>query len=277
MLKRSEIMTGKNVVILGGDLANKGAQAMTLTVVDQIRRRFPDKDVYLFSTSAFEREDSVKGAYNFGFLPWTSSARIKLLFGPLARNRGRHSRKYGQIKEVLQGTSFIIDVSGYVLSSQWGLSLSLGYLANILIAKKYSIPFYIFPQSLGPFDYPLMQKLILYPLLRLCLVYPRIIFVREREGLKQVRRFTKRNVKQSGDVVLQNPGYDVANIYIRDMSLKAFDVKPNSVAIIPNMRVVDRVGPEKLDAIWRRLHSIYRQAQRRGLRNMQTSQESVCR
>lgn len=242
----STLATNNIIAIIGGGLSNKGAQAMTFTVVDQIKRRFPDKDIYLFSTVDFERADAVKRLYNFDFLPWTPKGRVKLLLGPFVKDGSKHAREQKEIKNVLSNTSFIIDISGYALSSQWGFSTSLGYLINILIAKKYSIPFYIFPQSFGPFDYPLIQKLILYPLLKLCLSYPRKIFMREAKALKYAQRFTKSNVEQSHDIVLQNTDYNLSNIYSKKVSFKNFAIVPNSVGIIPSERVAERVEPKVL-------------------------------
>ena len=46
--------TGDNIVIVGGELFNKGAQAMTFTVVDEFSSRYPEKDIYLFSNSDYK-------------------------------------------------------------------------------------------------------------------------------------------------------------------------------------------------------------------------------
>jgi len=254
--RKGQHVKRRNVVILGGDFANKGAQAMTLVVVDEVRRRFPDKDIYLFSTNAFEIDDRDKAKYSFHFLPWTAGLRLKSLLGPVVRSGGKHAQKLTETKAVLRNTAFIIDISGYVLSSEWGFRLSLGYIVNILIARRYSLPFYIFPQSFGPWDYPLIQKLILYPALKLCLSYPRIIFVRDRQGLTYLRRFTVSNVRLSHDVVLQTRGIEKANIFRENVTLKEFPVKMNSVAIVPNMRVADRMQRERLYAVYESLISM---------------------
>ena len=218
---------------------------MTFTVVDQIKQRFPDKSIYLFSTEDFERPEDVKQLYHFNFLPWTPKGRIRLLLGSWIKDRSKHACKQKEIKDVLRHTCLIIDISGYVLSSQWPFSSSLGYLINILIAKKYSIPFYIFPQSFGPFDYPRRQKLILYPLLKLCLRYPRKIYMREAAALEYAQKFTKSNVEQSHDIVLQNTEYHLSNIYSKKMSFKKVPVTPNSVGIIPSVRVAEKINTNR--------------------------------
>jgi colanic acid/amylovoran biosynthesis protein len=95
----------------------------------------------------------------------------------------------------------------------------------------------------------------LYPALKICLPYPRVIFVRERQGLEYLLKFTKSNVKQSCDVVLQARGIEKTNIFSENVPLKDFHIKMNSVAIIPNMRVVDRMQREKFYAIYESLMS----------------------
>jgi len=243
-----------NVIIVGGELFNKGAQAMTFTVVDQIKRRFPDKDIYLFSTQDFNRGEKEKNIYDFNILPWDLKSKLRLLYSGNKLFK-KENYKYDYIKdsmkEIIKGTEFFIDVSGYALSSQWGWFGSVNYLLNIAIAKKYSIPYYIFPQSIGPFDYPVKYKIFLYPLLKLYLKYPKKIFPREKEGLECVYKFRKKNVEKKYDIVLQNQGYNLANIFKKKVNLKNIKIENNSVGVIPNSRVVERVNSEEIYSIYK--------------------------
>ncbi|HPP66766.1 MAG TPA: Coenzyme F420 hydrogenase/dehydrogenase, beta subunit C-terminal domain, partial [bacterium] len=60
----------ENIIIVGSDLANKGSQAMVFTVVNQIKRAFPNKKIYLFSSAIdFERNEKEKNIYKFNILP----------------------------------------------------------------------------------------------------------------------------------------------------------------------------------------------------------------
>jgi len=243
--------TGKYIVVIGGQLLNKGAQAMTFTVVDEIKRRFPHKDICVFSTKDFARDQNQ--SYNFRFLPWAPQSRIRLLLGPMVKDGTPYACMEQEVKRVLKDSYFAIDISGYALSSQWGFSGSLGYLINILIARKYSIPYYIFPQSLGPFNYPFVQKLVLEPLLRLCLRYPRVIFVRERKGLEYLAKYTRSNVQQSCDIVLQKSSYNLENIYSAQIKLKVLRIEPNSVGVIPNLRITTSLEQRQLCVIYHSL------------------------
>jgi len=243
-----------NVIIVGGELFNKGAQAMTFTVVDQIKRRFPDKDIYLSSTQDFNRGEKEKNIYDFNILPWDLKSKLRLLYsGNKLFKKENYKYDYikDSIKEIIKGTEFFIDISGYALSSQWGWFGSVNYLLNIAIAKKYSIPYYIFPQSIGPFDYPLKYKIFLYPLLKLYLKYPKKIFPREKEGLECVYKFRKKNVEKKYDIVLQNQGYNLTNIFKKKVNLRNIKIEDNSIGIIPNTRVVERVNSKEICSIYK--------------------------
>jgi colanic acid/amylovoran biosynthesis protein len=248
--------TADNVVIIGGQLFNKGAQAMTFTVVDQIKRRYPNKNIYLFSTQDFDREDKEKNIYKFNILPWDLITRIKLLsfWGKLFKKRSKYAYLENDIRGVIKNADFFIDISGYGISSQVGGWFPSGiYLSNIKIAKKYLVPYYIFPQSLGPFDYSVMCKILLYPLMKLYLKYPKRIFPREKEGLMCVRKFTKKNVEQNYDIVLQSKEYNLANIYNREVRFKDIKIESNSVGIIPNLRVIERAKTDEIYSVYNSL------------------------
>ena len=249
--KKKETLNKKhprNIIIVGSNFLNKGAQAMLFVTVNQIKVRFPNKNIYLFSKT--KSDEKKKSIYKFDILLWDTKSRINFL-----RNDrfDQHSEK---IKSIILNTDFFVDISGFALSSKFPLFNTIIYLSNIIIAKKYQIPYYIFPQSIGPFNYSLRQKIILYPLLKLCLSYPKKIFIREKDGLKSINKFTKKNVEGSFDIVLQNKKYNLSNIYNEKVHFKKIEIKPNSVAIIPNLKVLERMNPTKFYSVYNYLIEI---------------------
>ena len=247
----------RNIIIIGGELFNKGAQAMTFTVVDQMKKRFPNKKIYLFSTVDFKRKDEEKNKYKFNILPWDLKTKIRLsgFCGKLLRKNSNYIHLENNIENVIKNADFFIDISGYALSSQRGAFCSLNYLLNIILAKKYSRPYYIFPQSIGPFNYPIKYKMILNPLLKLYLTYPLKIFAREEEGFICVRKFSKKNIEKSYDIVLQNKGYDLDNIYNKNTDFKYIKIESNSVCIIPNFMVIEQANINNIYSIYKSLIS----------------------
>jgi colanic acid/amylovoran biosynthesis protein len=241
-----------NVIVIATGGYNKGGQAMTFTVVDQLQRRFPHKNIYLFPRADFQRKIKDMG-YRFEILPWHPETRMKfLLFGfwnQLIFKKNDNSSKHNL---VLKNTDFFVDISGHDLSSQWNNFLrSVIYMLNIMIAHKYSIPYYIFPQTIGPFEYYIHHKIFLYPLFRLYFKYPMKIFPRESEGLNYLRCFTGSNVEKRHDVVFQNEGYNLSNIYSdENIQLEIIQIDQNSVGIMPSIRIFERTTPEKFYEIY---------------------------
>jgi len=261
--KEKETAKGENVIILGASSSNKGSQAMIFTVVDQVKRRFPKKNVYLFSNMLshedFGRDEKEKELYDFQIMPWRIGTKLNLLsFGPAIEIEQITYPSYlKKTRKIIKNSSFFIDISGYALSSQFRpkdyplASLSYNYMLNIMVAKKFNVPFYILPQSIGPFDYPLMDKIFLYPLMWKYLKYPKKIFVREKKGVERLKKFTRDNVERHGDIVLLNEGYDLNNIFKGDFSLKNIGIPSNSVGIIPNTKIMERVNHEKIYTIYK--------------------------
>ena len=60
----------KNIIITGGELHNKGAQAMTFVTVIELKKRFPDHQIYLLSELDLNRPKDEKKKYAFEFTGW---------------------------------------------------------------------------------------------------------------------------------------------------------------------------------------------------------------
>ncbi|WP_422484798.1 polysaccharide pyruvyl transferase family protein [Gudongella sp. DL1XJH-153] len=100
-------------------------------------------------------------------MPWLDRLKINFAGTILSTiNKSIKYKKYklfnnevNSLKKILEDSDYIIDVSGYALSSQRGIRRSFDYLINILIAKKHGIKMYLMPQSFGPFYYGKGYKL----------------------------------------------------------------------------------------------------------------------
>ncbi len=253
--KDKKITPPKNVVIFGGGISNKGAQAMTFTVVDQLKRRFPIENISLLSLSNINFDEVEKRRYNFDMLPWRLDIALNILtekhlidFEGISFSL---EMEKGLRKKITEA-DLIIDISGYHLSSQmsddllWGFLLQFEYLIRIMLAKKFSIPFYILPQSMGPFEYHVAQKALLFPLMSKYLKYPKKIYVRENHGMKEVKKFTTKNVEKERDMVLLNDGYRLENIFNKIPEYDNVKIGKNSVGIIPNNQVMKRGKKEDI-------------------------------
>jgi colanic acid/amylovoran biosynthesis protein len=236
----------KYIGIVGAGSANKGAQAMLFTVVNEIVSRYPDKKVYLLS-NAYRYDSTLrKDIYTFRGYIWDFGRKIKSLnrIGNMLIKNDSEDDELRTVLTLFPDTASMIDISGYSLTSQWGVKSSIGYLLNIIISKKYSINYYIFPQSIGPFDFPWNVKWYLFPLLKIYLAYPRAVYVREEKGCKNVKRFRKNGVFYSPDIVLSRKKVEIGRIYRRVPAEREIKLLPGAVGIIPNQQVFRR-GNEK--------------------------------
>lgn len=238
-----------NIVIIGGEMLNKGAQAMTFTVVDHLKRKLPNKKIKLFSVYDPEKYYKNYKDYSFEILywPWDLKRGIFSSF----RFNNKKVKPNSDYINILLNTYLMFDISGYAMSSQWSLFHCMNYLLNIMLAQKYSIPVYILPQSLGPFYYSYPEKIFLSRvLLKKCFSYPKKIFVREDSGLESVKRFRNNGLEKAKDIVLQNKQYVLSNIYKKIPDIKSYKINQNAVGIIPNYKVFQRVEHSRFYSLY---------------------------
>jgi len=247
----------RNVLVFGGELFNKGAQAMTFTVVDQLKRRFPIENIYLLSSRDFRRDEMEKDSYNFEILPFTTDIGKNLLlddqFSVLEKDGVQPIEK--KLQKIFRKADLAIDISGYTFSSQrgegvlWIIYHQIPYILRIILSKKFSIPYFIFPQSIGPFDYPMPFKSVLYTLMSKYFKYPEKIYPREPQGAEALEPFTKENVDVQRDIVLLNPEYNLGNIF-NSFETREKNIDEDSVGIIPNNQVMKRIKKETIYEIY---------------------------
>ncbi|WP_157964869.1 polysaccharide pyruvyl transferase family protein [Halorubrum sp. 48-1-W] len=243
---------GDSIAIVGGELFNKGAQAMTFTVVDQMTKRYPEKDVYLLSGRDYERDQNEKDQYAFDILPWGPEVQLSLLSPELnpVNTKSYSKRAHEAVRSVVTDCSMLIDINGFALSSQMGAKTSFTYLTNIVLAKEYDVPMYVFPQSIGPFEYSTEMKLFLNPLIQTYLTFPQIVCPREQAGVEALAPYTQSNVQREFDIVLQTEDYDLDNIYISKPDFERKDLKSDAVGIVPNSKVFDRADDEEIYSLY---------------------------
>jgi coenzyme F420-reducing hydrogenase beta subunit/polysaccharide pyruvyl transferase WcaK-like protein len=218
-----------NIIITGGNTRNKGAQAMVFSTVNYIKEQFPDKKIYVFSGKEEDRE-----TYTFDILSYDLLRKIKIF------SKKKSKYQQDEIIQILSNTDFVIDVSGYALTSQQVIYTNLNFLFNLFINRQFSLPCYYLSQSIGPFNYPFMIKILFYFPFKWILKYPQIIFIRENSGIKYIQRYTKKNIKKSYDIVLQSKKYNTNNIYQKKIKKQIPKISMNSIGIIPNQKVLEQ-------------------------------------
>lgn len=239
----------KYVIVTGGELFNKGAQAMSYICADEIAKRWPDARMLLLSTKDAKRDKKEIENYKFSIIQQPNLKELVCLrFSVIASAMAKLFKitKYTKWLEALNNSFLWLDISGYGLGSYWKPAKAVHYMLNVSVAKKWRIPMYLMPQSFGPFEYKGLQGSIANCFISHYLRYVKTAMAREQEGktlLEKTYRITQ--VVKTPDMVLQNRDIDYANVFTEVPQKTVPQIRPHSVAIIPNIRN-NRYGKERI-------------------------------
>lgn len=238
------------VVIVGGGVANKGAQSMTFQIIKEIRKHMPGKEVVVFCNSKTNDVPKMDLEYNVKVVPFDAkdilyfTGGIKKVASVLL---GEKKERIKEIQEILDNACLAFDISGYSFSSEWSALNSVKYLYRIQIMKKKKIPMIIMPQSFGPFHYAKFWKIYIKRLASGLLKYPMAIYAREEESYKELTsQYKLDNLYLSVDMVLLGGEVNRDEIYKEKIQPKHFEILENSVGIIPNKKVLEHSKEEEI-------------------------------
>lgn len=245
----------KRFLITGGNFTNKGAQSMLFVAVDEIKKRFVDAEIIVLPLDDYRiyKENlqfrAIRNHPDVFKLDGKKSTLIKLLCKNILRfflfRKNWIFSELFNYPKIMRSLDLIVDISGFCLSSQFVNSYNMSLVRTINEAKKYNVPIVLMPQSFGPFDYK-NEKDEMLKAIRSVIDYPYAIFAREQDGFDQlIKTFGVQNVRQSVDLVLQNKGVDLKNIYKSIPDIRYVKAMPNSVALIPNSMNVEQSNHSK--------------------------------
>jgi polysaccharide pyruvyl transferase WcaK-like protein len=151
-----------NILLIGANFKNKGAEAMALTAIREFSERFPDATFTVASYAAREAlpygEHTLtirERACTFTLIrnEKNLSTALRILGGMVAptlslRNRAARGNRY---LEAVASANIIIDISGFALTDKRPLYRRVVFVAEILTAKIFRKPFVVFTQAVGPF------------------------------------------------------------------------------------------------------------------------------
>lgn len=266
---------GKYAVVLGGELRNRGAQAMSFLTISNIRKLLPGIEPVLVSPVDAKQPlySRVRGRRtrddltNLSFkVIWGGLNLLPLNGCPNFREKTRDerfrefvmqcvfSRQLEEGKTVLEDAALCIDVSGFQFGAQWGYGRCSNYLREIALLRERDIPTYILPQSFGPFDFAdFRQTEIIRSQARELLRFPRMICARERQGYSDILDLCPgARCTLEEDMVLQAGELDVGDIFIDPSKVPEYPriETERNVAIIPNARTFDHGDGVRLLALY---------------------------
>lgn len=256
-------------LITGGELRNKGAQAMTFLTVSELAKRFPKLTPVLISPIDTKPDiiDKLRGRrdatdlspFAFDVVYGNTPDAKDYLLGrrPSLKQRVKRMLRSGDFKHLAylyEHADMVIDVSGFTFGKGWGFGNCMSYLDGIAVARKHGVPIYLMPQSFGPFDFPTRserERMERYA--REVLAYPQVIFARERSGYESVKELCPAaRVELSSDMVLQSEGIDQAVIFADEARAPRADriATTKNVGIVPNVRTMDKTKADFLLAVY---------------------------
>lgn len=239
----------RNVIITGGELFNKGAQAMTFIAVDEMKKRFPGREIYVLSAMDLQRPEQEQKQYAFRFTGWYPLKFAKAQSNPALRLlcRLRNREEFAQAETLYKNCDMMVDISGYALGSNWGDAACSNYLDHLEYARAFEIPVYLMPQSFGPFRFRGKRAKQLEHRMKHLLPGVKVICAREQEGYDVLtEKYGLTNVQRKPDLVLNNRSIHLENIYDVMPQFVLPDIAQGSVGIIPNIRTVDVSGEKTI-------------------------------
>lgn len=230
-------------IIFGGNFINKGAEALTLTTVAMLRKKYPDDDPVLLDLfpSKFGAE---KTQYDFEIVNMHVRTLYRIQF-PLLKLIFKESPKSSSesaIGELFAQAAGFYDISGYGISSHNQKTIwTLATMIPAFWAGKRKIPVILLPQSLGPFEFKGWKKLLIRPIIARYLKIPNTIFIREAVSRGYLAPFRRDGIVNSFDLVLLNA------------SGHAHTPKNNSIAIIPNRQLTNFMAANDIAGLFAQL------------------------
>ena len=229
---------GKKIMIVGANFDDKGSQARLYNVIDELRKRFSDCEIYY----AHNDEQLDAALYRFGKVSFTKKTQSQLLkanplggITKLFKKKDETASPENDISNIVSQLDLMIDVSDHTLVDSNDIADIQYYLDNIKIAKKYKIPMIIMPQSFGPLNFSMDDMHILGEMKDI-LFYPKAIFTREQDGYNELMGyFGLDNLRRSTDMLLIDNNFELSNVCSRFYRPEIPEItEKNNIAIIPN-------------------------------------------
>ncbi len=215
------------IEIRNAGFRNKGAQLMLLGIVARLRAAYPDATLAMVPSAPNGSQPFAKMT-SLGLLPKAALNRGGIEWGDLAALvPGRLRRRYGLVLD--REVDVVLDAAGFAYSDQWGAGSSLELSRAARRWQRRGTTLVLMPQAFGPFTDPRIQKAIRLAVDSAVLVMPRdsisyrylIEVTGERDNIRQYPDFTNL----------------IAGVVPGD-----FDRDSCGVALVPNIRMIDKTG-----------------------------------
>ena len=223
----------KNILLVGGEFSNKGAELMIYSAQKQIEKHLPNCNIYLSPTLASLEKLRKNNFHPLNFplyhVGHKSPRVFKLILKyPFLMKKYIELRGLGKFEGdvSLKDIDIVFDISGYAFTSKWGLSPVINLKAQIEYIQERKGVYIFLPQAFGPFS----EEQV--PYMNSCIDKASLVIARDRvsyENLKEINNLPEK-INQFPDITLS---FKVEN---------ELGIKEKYCCIVPNIRMLDRGG-----------------------------------
>lgn len=246
-----------NVLITGASFANRGAQSMLFTVVNEVKSKYDSAEFYYLPTNYFKENCFENCAdYRFTFVyDDLAVCDFPIKYGFVGKLKRRMDSKIisdriaaynvPKLSDLWDKLDVLIDISGYSLTSKFGISSINRMLRHIRKAQSLDIPVILMPQSYGPLNFGEKTEAVCREIGE---AFSKIdlLFAREQEGMEVLlNECGVNNAVLSPDIVLQAKEIDWENVFAEEPVLNVHELSTEgNVGIVPNGETVKNGNKE---------------------------------
>lgn len=206
---------------------NKGAELMLHAIIQQLKSRYPNASLVIVPTGSQGPVPYIKAA-KLGFFLKAFLWKYAIQWGDLAAFIPKFIRdRYGIILD--NEVDVVIDAAGFAYSDQWGTGSSKELARSSKRWARRESTLILMPQAFGPFNKSESIKKA-----RIFMKNASLIFAREDESFRNITRVT-------GNISKMKTAPDFTNLVVGALP-NDYQSKENSVAIIPNYRMIDKTS-----------------------------------
>lgn len=253
-------------LITGAQFANKGAQALLFSMINEIKEYRNDSEIYYLPLDNYMKYDPKKYQFNIVYGYWDAieyennpKMRVWLIIRSVLRKiiKRKAAVSLQELKElhkIIRDIDVVIDVSGFQLTSKFSIEKNIQFLNYTEMAKRHDKKIIYMPQSFGPFDYKENCENMSLKI-KNTLIKADLIFAREKEGyILLTEKLGLENVKLYPDIVLQSAEINWKNIYYEKPVPQIPKISNGEkVGIVPNTETFRHGNEESILKLYKKI------------------------
>jgi colanic acid/amylovoran biosynthesis protein len=257
-IKSVTIKTRKsmNILIIGANFSNKGAEAMMLTVRQQLELRHKQARFYMLCRGyeeALAEENSIVPVCNQdGELKKKIKKIYKKASGKMHKFIFKEDKPFvfefpfAVLKTKIPDIDMVVDVSGFAYADSWGEPMVMETIKLQRLYKKEKTRFYFMPQAWGSFHKPRVANAVKEMLANANKFYARDLT--SQKYLSDVLDTPPKKIPLMHDIVF---AYDTNGVNNNVLSSLGYKRKGDRViGISPNLRVYERTSGLEKDNVY---------------------------